>query len=189
VTAAQENTRPGFDPDAYVQRQRRIAALARLEREAVQLERLTVRAIRGDRHAYARLVRWLGREEAGRAIGQYQTTTRMLKGERIEARDFRRVARMQTALFHRAFQRRATTSILPHRSARTTGRTRCRTRVRTASRTGTGGDADSGGDPDPAPHRVEQRRTCGWLRTPHHIRHHRCLAAAGPNPLGEIARD
>ena len=77
-------------------------------------------------------------------------------------------------------------AILPHRSARTTGRTRCRTRVRTASRTGTGGDADSGGDPEPEePHRVEQRRTCGWLRTTPHISHHRCLAAAGPNPLGE----
>ena len=215
MTVAQENTHTGFDPVAYVQHQldeslfwnagwdalnrllnthqsvthqqmRRMVALvlvaaeAEGEREDAEhsmedvlafygwsLRELTMTPAERDRAA---------RTTTGTEVEVVNATGLRPRESTVTARALhryrlRRFARMQRPMTHRCA---------------THGRTRSRTRVRTASRTGTGGDADSGGDPDPAPHRVERPRLGMTLHsTPHHISHHRCLAAAGPNPLGE----
>mgnify|MGYP005999176869 CR=1 FL=1 len=127
-------------------------------------------------------------ERAAAALEQYLLEQALhLAAEHLEpARKALREVNYRRAINRHRARHQHRAAILPHRSARATGRTRCRARVRTASRTGTGGDADSGGDPDPEPHRVERPRLGMPLRTtPHHISHHRCLATAGPNPLGE----
>lgn len=175
-------TRAGIDVEARIERQRQIDAFLRNDRKAAELEWLAARAAQGDRKAHTRLAHHLGRDGAGMAIGQHRATARKMRSTRTGSSEFRRLARQQTDRFRRLASHRHA-AIQPRQSGPLTITRKTIALRRSQARRG---PPASNGDDDP--HHVVQPLRLQAIRPrvePHHIPHHRCLAIAGPNPLGE----